>query len=107
LTGRRSDSPAHINLEEQERPTRVDRPDAAIEGQFADDGAVAELLGSELPGGDEEGQGDGQVEAAGILAQVTVKVCVLLAWSSHHLNRERLKAVQSERLENRWSLHRP
>jgi hypothetical protein len=48
----------------------LDRADAAVEGQLAHGGEVLELLGQELAGGDEQAQGDGQVEAAGALGQV-------------------------------------
>ena len=52
------------------RQGALDRPDAAVEGQFADDGEVAQLLGQQLAGGDEQAQCDGQVEAASVFTEV-------------------------------------
>src|SRR5262249_26804992 len=48
----------------------ADGPDAAVQRQLADHGGVFEPDGGELAGGGEEGQGDGQVEGAGVLLQV-------------------------------------
>ena len=45
-------------------------PDAAVEGQFAHGGEIAQLLGQQLSRGDEQSQGDRQIESAGIFAEV-------------------------------------
>jgi hypothetical protein len=48
----------------------LDRAGLAVEGQLADDGEVAGAVQRHLPAADEHAQGDRQVEAAGVLAQV-------------------------------------
>ena len=48
----------------------LDRTDAAVQGQFADGGEIADLFGQHLSGGHEQAQGDGQIEAAGTFGQV-------------------------------------
>ena len=52
------------------RQGALDRPDAAVQGQLADRGEVAQLLGQQLAGGHQHAQGDRQIEAAGVLAQI-------------------------------------
>ena len=52
------------------RQRALDRPDAAVEGQLADGGAVLQLFRQELPSGDQHAQRDRQVEAAGVFTEV-------------------------------------
>ena len=52
------------------RQGALDRPDAAVQGQLADDGEVAQLFGQQLAGGDQQAQRDRQIEAAGVFAEV-------------------------------------
>jgi len=52
------------------RQRSLDGTDTAVERQFADHCAVAQLFGQQLAGGDEHAERDGQIEAAGVLAQV-------------------------------------
>jgi hypothetical protein len=51
-----------------ERPGH--RPDGTVERQFAHGGEAVEFVRSDLPGGDEHAEGDGQVKRAGVLAQI-------------------------------------
>ncbi len=53
------------------RQSALDGPHAAVEGQFADGGEILELLGQELPGGDEQAERDGQIESAGVFGQIS------------------------------------
>ena len=52
----------------RQRP--LDRPHAAVEGQFAHDGEAVQLIGQQLAGRDQHAQRDRQIEAAGVLAQI-------------------------------------
>ena len=54
----------------RDRQGPADRPDGAVEGQFADGGVLRELLGQELPRGDEDTQGNGQVKGPALFADV-------------------------------------
>ena len=68
----RHDQPLHAAAaglhRHRQRPAH--RPHAAVEGEFADAGAVVELVGGELLRGEEQAERDGQVERPGVLAQV-------------------------------------
>src|SRR5437763_1058151 len=52
------------------RQGALHRADAAIKRQLANGGEVAKLLGKQLPGGHEQAEGDGQIEAARVFAEV-------------------------------------
>lgn len=52
------------------RQDAPDRPDGPVQGQLADGGAIREVVRLDLPGGDEQAEGDRQVEGPGVLAEV-------------------------------------
>src|SRR6266545_3876336 len=54
----------------RDRQGALDGADAAVEGQFADRGEIAQLFGQELAGRDEQAQRDRQVEPTRVFSEV-------------------------------------
>ena len=48
----------------------LDRPDRPVQGELPDGRGVGQLVRLHLPGGDQQAEGDGQVERPGVLPQV-------------------------------------